>query len=162
MENKMYPYGLRIFNNGISHLFKLKSGYSPLLSFSQPMARKEGDIWVVGYDVSLSIYNQGSGPIQGTYEATIMGLPAESCAITVTQGHQAISSTAEPVAGVYDMGEDGPVKTLSLMRLNEVYRSERESAKLTVKTIYPVYGVNLQYDFKLDLVMPSWVASVGN
>lgn len=158
----MYPYGLRIFNNGISHLFKLKSGYSPLLSFSLPKARKEGDIWVVGYDVNLFIQNPGSGPIQGTYEATIMGLPAESCAITVTQGHQAISSTAEPVAGVYDGGDNGSVKTLTLMRLNEIYRSERESAKLTVKTIYPVYGVNLQYDFKLDLVMPSWVASVGN
>ena len=158
----MYPYGLRIFNNGISHLFRLKSGCSPLLSFSQPTARKEGDIWVVGYDVSLFVHNQGSAPIMGTYEATIMGIPAESCVITVTNGHQAISSTAEPFAGAYDAGEDGPVKTLSLMRLNEIYRTERESAKITVMTIYPVYGADLQYDFKLDLVMPFWVASVGN
>lgn len=155
----MYPYGLRIFNNGISHLFKLKSGYSPALNFSLPKARKEGDIWVVGYDVSLFIQNPGSGPIQGTYEATIMGLPAESCVITVTQDHRAISSTAEPVV---DPGDNGSVKTQTLMRLNEIYRTEHESAKLTVKTIYPVYDVNLQYDFRLDLVMPFWVASVGN
>lgn len=158
----MYPYGLRILSNGISDLFELKNGYSPALNFSQPTARKEGDIWVVRYDVSLFIQNPGSGPIQGTYDATIMGLPAESCVITVTQGHQAISSTAEPVAGVYDAGEDGPVKTLTLMRLNEVYRTKHESARLTVRTICPVYGANLRYDFKLDLVMPSWVASTGN
>lgn len=161
MENKMYPYGLRIFNNGISHLFKLKNGYSPALNFSEPTERKEGDIWVVGYDVSLIIHNQGLDPIQGTYEATIMGLPAESCKIVITQGNQAISSTAEPVAGVYDAGDDGSVKTMSLMRLNEVYRTKHESAKLTVRTTFPVYGA-LQYNFKLDLVMPSWVASIGN